>query len=149
MSMTPVQEAQYALNYNLAPGTLKGDARTEYDRLAEERQYRREHPEEFPAPAPAPKPVRVQEDRTGWPPAVADGLAVGALVASLVGAGGLGIILGAIHITNSHKAKQRASAVGVWGLWLGIAESIAWTILIVVLIAASVAVSHATYQTGA
>jgi hypothetical protein len=42
--MSPAQEAQYALDWQLGPDTLKGDARTEYDRLVLQREYHAAHP---------------------------------------------------------------------------------------------------------
>jgi hypothetical protein len=57
--LTPSQEARYALDLGLGPDHLKGDARTECDRLAKLREYRAEHPEAAPAEA---KPVQAGDD---------------------------------------------------------------------------------------
>jgi hypothetical protein len=143
MSMTPTQEARYALDYRLGPDDLRGEARAEYDRLAAERVS-------APAAVPvqAPVPSRAREDRSSWPHAVADGLAVGSLIASLFGFSIVGVIVGAIHVSNAHKERKRGSAVAAWGIGLGIAGLVAEVVLVIVLIAAMAAVSHAGYSTS-
>ena len=96
------------------------------------------------APAPVPK-----DDRSSWPVALADGMAVGALITSLCGFSVIGIILGAIHMSNAHKRRERASAVGCWGLGLGIAGLATEIILLIVVIAAIASVgSAASYSAG-
>lgn len=94
--------------------------------------------------ASAPK-----DDRSSWPVALADGMAVGALITSLCGFSVIGIILGAIHMSNAHKRRERASAVGCWGLGLGIAALAAEIIVLIVFIAAIASVgSAASYSAG-
>jgi len=96
------------------------------------------------APAPVPK-----DDRSSWPVALADGMAVGALITSLCGFSVIGIILGAIHMSNAHKQRKRASAVGCWGLGLGIAGLAIEIILLILVIAAIASVgSAASYSAG-
>ena len=57
MSMTPSQEAQYALDWNLGPDGLTGDARAQYDRLMRMREYHARHPQPAAAPLPSgPQP---------------------------------------------------------------------------------------------
>lgn len=57
MSMTPFQEAQYALEWNLGPDGLTRDARAEYDRLMTMREYHAQHPQVAVAPLPSgPQP---------------------------------------------------------------------------------------------
>jgi hypothetical protein len=104
-----VQEAWYARTYEQDPATLSPAGRAAYGQL---------QAAGWPRPqAPAPK-----DDRSSWPVALADGMAVGALITSLCGFSVIGIILGAIHMSNAHKQRERASAVGCWGLGLGIAS---------------------------
>jgi hypothetical protein len=85
---------------------------------------------------------QVSDDRSTWPHALTDGFAVGSLILSILGFGVIGIILGAIHVSNVHKLRQRASAVAAWGIGLGIAGTVAWALIIIVLIVAGVAASH-------
>jgi hypothetical protein len=84
----------------------------------------------------------VSDDRSTWPHALADGMAVGSLILSLLGFGVIGIVLGAIHASNAHKLRQRSSAVGAWGIGIGIAGTVAWALIIIMLIVAGVAASH-------
>ena len=131
-----VQEAWYAHIYEQDPATLSPAGREAYGRL---------QVAGWPRPqAPAPK-----DDRSSWPVALADGMAVGALITSLCGFSVIGIILGAIHMSNAHKQRKRASAVGCWGLGLGIAALAAEIILLIVFIAAIASVgSAASYSAG-
>jgi hypothetical protein len=133
-----VQEAWYARTYEQDPATLSPAGREAYGRLQAAGWPRPQ------APAPAPK-----DDRSSWPVALADGMAVGALITSLCGFSVIGIILGAIHMSNAHKQRQRASAVGCWGFGLGIASLAAEIILLIVFIAAIASVgSAASYPAG-
>jgi hypothetical protein len=60
----------------------------------------------------------------------------------------IGIILGAIHVSNVHKLRQRASAVAAWGIGLGIAGTVAWALIIIVLIVAAASVGSAPAYGG-
>ena len=125
-----VQEAWYVRTYEQDPATLSAAGREAYGRL---------QAAGWPRPqAPAPK-----DDRSSWPVALADGMAVGALITSLCGFSVIGIILGAIHMSNAHKQRKRASAVGCWGLGLGIAALAAEIILLIVFIAAIASIGSA------
>jgi len=53
MAMTPAQEAQYALDWDLDPASLKADVRAEYDRLKPERDQRRAERAFRPQQAPS------------------------------------------------------------------------------------------------
>jgi hypothetical protein len=133
-----VQEAWYAHTYEQNPATLSPAGREAYGQLQAAGWPRPQ------APVPAPK-----DDRSSWPVALADGMAVGALITSLCGFSVIGIILGAIHMSNAHKQRERASAVGCWGLGLGIASLAAEIILLIVFIAAIASVgSAASYSAG-
>ena len=133
-----VQEAWYARTYEQDPATLSPAGREAYGQLQAAGWPRPQ------APASAPK-----DDRSSWPVALADGMAVGALITSLCGFSVIGIILGAIHMSNAHKQRKRASAVGCWGLGLGIAALAAEIILLIVFIAAIASVgSAASYSAG-
>jgi len=90
----------------------------------------------------------VSDDRSTWPHALADGMAVGSLILSLLGFGVIGIVLGAIHVSNAHKLRQRSSAVGAWGIGLGIAGTVAWVLLIIMLIVAAASVGSAPAYGG-
>jgi hypothetical protein len=127
-----VQEAWYAHNYQQDPATLSPAGREAYSRLQAAGWPRPQ------APAPAPK-----DDRSSWPVALADGMAVGALITSLCGFSVIGIILGAIHMSNAHKQRKRASAVGCWGLGLGIAALAVEVIVLIVFIAAIASIGSA------
>ena len=133
-----VQEAWYARTYEQDPATLSPAGREAYGRLQAAGWPRPQ------APASAPK-----DDRSSWPVALADGMAVGALITSLCGFSVIGIILGAIHMSNAHKQRERASAVGCWGLGLGVASLAAEIILLILFIAAiASAASAASYPAG-
>jgi len=133
-----VQEAWYAHTYEQDPATLSPAGREAYGRLQAAGWPRPQ------APAPAPK-----DDRSSWPVALADGMAVGALITSLCGFSVIGIILGAIHMSNAHKQRERASAVGCWGLGLGIASLAVEIILLIVFIAAIASIGGAaSYPAG-
>jgi peptidyl-prolyl cis-trans isomerase B (cyclophilin B) len=91
---------------------------------------------------------QVSDDRSTWPHALTDGFAVGSLILSILGFGVIGIILGAIHVSNVHKLRQRASAVAAWGIGLGIAGTVAWVLLIIMLIVAAASVGSAPAYGG-
>jgi hypothetical protein len=93
-------------------------------------------------------PVAGADDKRSWPKALTDSFAVWSLIASLFGFSAIGIILGAIHASNAHKQRQRASSVAAWGIGLGIASCVAWIILWAVIIAGMVAASRASYSSG-
>ena len=93
----------------------------------------------------AAQPAMPREDRSTWPRAVHDGLSIGALICSITGFSIIAVILAAVHISNARKDRKRGSAANAWGLGLGIAGCVGWSILIIVLIAAGVAASHAGY----
>jgi hypothetical protein len=131
-----VSKARYAKTYEQDPATLDPEARETYSRLQAAGWPR------------ARVTVPAREDRSKWPQALADGLAVGSLIASLFGFSVIGIILGAIHASNAHKQKQRASAVGAWGLGLGIAGLVAEVILVIVIIAAMASIGSASTYSG-
>jgi hypothetical protein len=95
--------------------------------------------------AAAAAPARPGKDRSSWPKALTDGFATWSLVASLFGFSAIGIILGAIHVSNAHKEQKRASSVAAWGIGIGVASAVAWTILIIVFFAAMAAVSTSPY----
>jgi len=91
---------------------------------------------------------QVSDDRSTWPHALTDGFAVGSLILSLLGFGVIGIILGAIHVSNVHKLRQRASAVAAWGIGIGIAGTVAWALIIIMLIVAAASVGSAPAYGG-
>jgi len=97
-------------------------------------------PDDETAAVPAP----AREDRSKWPVAIADGLAVGSLITSIFGFSVVGVILGAIHMSNAHKKRERASAVGCWGLGLGVAGLVAEILLVIVIIAAVASIGSAS-----
>ena len=134
-----VAQAAYAIDYQTPRNSLPSDMQAAYDRL-QAIGYPRNRPGS-PSSSPA-------GDRSAWPRALADGLAVGALIASLFGFSVVGIILGAIHASNAHKTKHRASGVAAWGIGLGIAGLVAEVLLIIVIIAAMASVSSAGYSAG-
>jgi hypothetical protein len=74
-----------------------------------------------PTATPAAAPPMPGQPRS---PAVHDGLAIASLVLSLLWLGGLGSLLAVIFGWTSsnaaHRAHRRSSALGDWGLGLGV-----------------------------
>ena len=133
------QRAAYNLTYQVGEDGQPADV------VQAMRLMRAQGPGQHQAATAAAAPARPGKDRSSWPKALTDGFATWSLVASLFGFSAIGIILGAIHVSNAHKEQKRASSVAAWGIGIGVASAVAWTILIIVFVVAAAAVSSSPY----
>lgn len=69
------------------------------------------------------------------PIADADGTAIASLITAIL-IPPLGIVFGAVHISQAHRKGLQASGLASWGIGLGILLTLGWVIFVIALAAA-------------
>lgn len=87
------------------------------------------------------------EDRSTWPRAGHDGMAIASLCTSFF-VPVLGIIFGGVSISAAHREHMRASGLAIAGLVIGIIGSVVWTLYWLIIIIAAISAASAPAYGG-